>query len=263
MSSSPMVVVDGVSKRFRAPDGAGDEADDPARYALRDVSFNVARGECVSLLGPSGCGKTTLLRMVAGLMQPSMGTITVAGARVERPQRDRCMVFQHFGLLPWRTVLDNVAFPLELDGMPAKERLALAADFLKLVGLSGYAQHYPHQISGGMQQRVGIARALAREPILLMMDEPFGALDSQTREQLQDEFLRIWQITRKTVLLVTHAIDEAILLSRRIIVMTAGPGCIKETVDVPFPMEDREPKAIRASAAFTEQSAFLRNLLRH
>jgi NitT/TauT family transport system ATP-binding protein len=259
-----MVIVDGVSKWFSASGSAGASgASDTVRYALRDINFEVGRGECVSLLGPSGCGKTTLLRMVAGLMQPSSGTISVEGKPVTRPQRDRCMVFQNFGLLPWRTILDNVAFPLELDGIKASERYEIAAEHVRLVGLVGYEKHYPHQLSGGMQQRVGIARALARQPILLMMDEPFGALDSQTREQLQEEFLRIWEITRKTVLIVTHAIDEAILLSSRILVFATNPGRIREVIEVPFAMENRDAQALRKTPVFVEQSAHLREMLRH
>jgi NitT/TauT family transport system ATP-binding protein len=249
-----------VSKWFS---GAAGAQDGERNFALKDVSFVAHKGECISLLGPSGCGKTTLLRMVAGLLAPSVGTISVAGEVVRRPLRDRCMVFQHFGLLPWRTLLDNVAFPLELDGMAPAERRAASAEVLELVGLSAFARHYPHQISGGMQQRVGLARALVRQPILLMMDEPFGALDSQTREEIQEEFLRIWALTRQTVLLVTHAIDEAILLSSRVIVMANGPGRIKEFVDVPFPMEGRDPLAIRASRDFVELSVHLRDQLRH
>ena len=258
-----MVRAESVSKWFRSDrDGRGDDVAQQ-RYALKDISFSVDRGECVALLGPSGCGKTTLLRMVAGLLKPSAGDLIVDRKTVTGPKRDRCMVFQHFGLLPWRSLRENVAFPLELDGVGAGERHTRAAEMLGLVGLSAYEQHYPHEISGGMQQRVGIARALIRKPILLLMDEPFGALDSQTREELQEEFLQIWAKTRCTVLVVTHSIDEAILLSHRIIVMTGGPGQIREIADVPFAMEGRESGAVRAAAAFVEQGAHLRNLLRH
>lgn len=260
-----MIVAHGVSKWFRVnnDEKAASAANPAIRYALRDVSFSVSRGECISLLGPSGCGKTTLLRMIAGLLKPSGGNITVDGTPVVKPQRDRCMVFQHFGLLPWRSVLENIAFPLELDGFPKKERIEAAQELLSLVGLSDYARHFPHEISGGMQQRVGIARALVRKPILLMMDEPFGALDSQTREELQEEFLRIRQLTNQTVVLVTHAIDEAILLSNRVIVMDSAPGRIKECVDIPFPMEDRDALELRASPQFVDLSRHLRDQLRH
>jgi NitT/TauT family transport system ATP-binding protein len=262
--ADPMIVADGVSKWFDLDNKRGRQNDLPrGRYALQDVSFSIDRGECVSLLGPSGCGKTTLLRMVAGLLKPSHGSITVAGRTVHRPERDRCFVFQHFGLLPWRNVLENIAFPLELDGCGKADRHNTAREMLGLVGLSSYAEHYPHEISGGMQQRVGIARALVRKPILLMMDEPFGALDSQTREQLQEEFLRIREVTGQTVLLVTHSIDEAVLLSSRIIVMDASPGRIKELVEVPFPLDHRDGMELRSSSVFGELSRHLRDQLRH
>ena len=261
-----MIAAHAVSKWFRVSgDGAGKDAGTAPqiRYALKDVSFSVARGECIALLGPSGCGKTTLLRMIAGLLKPSGGSVVVDGNAVTKPQRDRCMVFQHFGLLPWRNVLENIAFPLELDGFSRDKRLEAAREMLSLVGLSDYARHFPHEISGGMQQRVGIARALVRKPILLMMDEPFGALDSQTREQLQEEFLRIRSLTGQTVILVTHAIDEAILLSNRVIVMDSGPGRIREIVEIPFPMENRDAVEMRATPTFVELSRHLRDQLRH
>jgi len=264
-AATAMIVAHGVSKWFRVNnEGPAKAPVGPSvRYALRDVNFSVSRGECISLLGPSGCGKTTLLRMIAGLLKPSGGSIVVDGAPVEKPQRDRCMVFQHFGLLPWRNVLENIAFPLELDGYSKAERLDAAQELLSLVGLSDYARHFPHEISGGMQQRVGIARALVRKPILLMMDEPFGALDSQTREQLQEEFLRIRELTKQTVVLVTHAIDEAILLSDRVVVMDSNPGRIKECVDVPFEAQSRDALEMRASPQFVELSRHLRDQLRH
>ncbi|MET0279129.1 MAG: ABC transporter ATP-binding protein [Pseudorhodoplanes sp.] len=262
-AAEAMITANAVSKWFRVNNDGKSSAAPELRYALKDVSLQVARGECIALLGPSGCGKTTLLRMIAGLLKPSGGSIFVDGAPVLKPQRDRCMVFQHFGLLPWRNVLENIAFPLELDGFSKPQRLEKAQELMSLVGLSDYARHYPHEISGGMQQRAGLARALVRKPILLMMDEPFGALDSQTREQLQEEFLGIRQLTGQTVILVTHAIDEAILLSNRVIVMDSGPGRIKEIVDIPFAMENRDALEMRAAPVFVELSRHLRDQLRH
>ena len=227
--------------------------------ALDGVRFTVQRGEFVSLLGPSGCGKTTLLRIIAGLIAADQGEVLVDGAPVTGPRKDRCMVFQHFGLLPWRTVLGNVEFPLELDGVPKADRRVSAEACLQLVGLRGREQHYPHELSGGMQQRVGIARALMRKPVLLLMDEPFGSLDAQTREQLQEEFLRIWAVTRNTVLFVTHSIDEALVLSNRILVFTPGPGRIRAELDVQL---DRTAGDVRASPEFGKLRAEIRDLLR-
>jgi len=180
-----MVAYENVSKFFpvRAPSGRKDRPD--LMVALDRVSATVRNGEFVTLLGPSGCGKTTLLRLTAGLVRADEGRITIKGTPVSRPRKDACTVFQNFGLLPWRTVTENVEFPLEIDGVAMAERRDTAAHFIRLVGLSAFSDHYPHELSGGMQQRVGIARALMRRPILILMDEPFGALDAQTREQLQ------------------------------------------------------------------------------
>ena len=198
------------------------ENNDPSRpglVALYDVSFSVRKNEFVCLLGPSGCGKTTLIRVIAGLIAADKGDILVNHAPVTAPGRDRCMVFQQFGLLPWRTVLANVEFGLEIEGVASAERKKIARRYLELVGLDGFENYYPHQISGGMQQRVGIARALSKEPDILLMDEPFGAVDAQTREQLQEELLKIWAKTDTTVLFVTHSIDESVYLSDRVIIM--------------------------------------------
>jgi NitT/TauT family transport system ATP-binding protein len=237
----------------------------PGEYltALDDVSLSVGDGEIVSLLGPSGCGKTTLLRIVAGLLPRDAGSIEIDGREPTGPEKGNGFVFQNFGLLPWRTVIANVAFPLEVDGVPRPERLARAQDLLDLVGLSGFERHYPHEISGGMQQRVGIARALLRRPRLLLMDEPFGALDAQTREELQEEFLRIWDRHRTTVLFVTHSIDEALLLSHRVAVFTRGPGRIKAVVDVPLGQDERRAGDVRTLPRFVERQHHLRELMRH
>jgi NitT/TauT family transport system ATP-binding protein len=191
---------------------------------LVDFTLHATSGEFVSLIGPSGCGKTTLLRIVAGLLDASGGTVVVDGQRSESPSRDKAVVFQHFNLFPWRTALANAAYGLEIQGVPRKDREERAMEWLVKLGLERYAGHYPAEISGGMRQRVGIARALAIEPKLLLMDEPFGALDALTREHLQGELQRIAENTDLTILFVTHSIDEALYLSDRIIVMGTHPG---------------------------------------
>ena len=229
--------------------------------ALENIDLKVRRGEFLSLLGPSGCGKTTLLRMIAGLIPTTEGLIAIDGESVTKPSKKTAMVFQNFGLLPWRTVQHNVEFALELDGIAAAQRASIALEYLSIVGLAKYTQHYPHELSGGMQQRVGIARALTRKPLLLLMDEPFGALDAQTREELQEEFMKIWATTRATVIFVTHSIDEALVMSDRIAVFGARPGHIKAIVDSPF--EHRSAGTdVRLDPAFISSRAALRQLLR-
>jgi NitT/TauT family transport system ATP-binding protein len=217
----------------------------PGLVALYDICLSVRKKEFVCLLGPSGCGKTTLIRIIAGLLPADRGEVLVNGNAVTAPGRDRCMVFQQFGLLPWRTVLGNVEFGLEIEGVPREERRDISRKYLELVGLKGFEDYYPHQISGGMQQRVGIARALSKKPDILLMDEPFGAVDAQTREQLQEELLKIWAKTDTTVLFVTHSIDESIYLSDRVVVMHSRPGRIKEevVVDLPRPRWEGDVKA--------------------
>lgn len=228
-----MITFENVSKFFQERKTAG-HAPTTMNVALDRVNASVNKGEFISLLGPSGCGKTTLLRIVAGLMRPDEGVVMVQGVPVSAPRRDACMVFQNFGLLPWRSALGNVEFPLELDGVSEKVRREEARRLLKLVGLENFNNHFPHELSGGMQQRVAIARALVRKPILILMDEPFGALDAQTREQLQEDFLKIWSNTGATVLFVTHSIDEALLLSDRIFVFSTAPGRVHKIVDSPL-----------------------------
>jgi NitT/TauT family transport system ATP-binding protein len=233
----------------------------PGLVALYNVSLFIRRNEFVSLLGPSGCGKTTLIRIVAGLLSADRGEIMVNGQVVSEPGRDRCMVFQQFGLLPWRTVLTNVEFGLEIEGVPKGERRQVAEKYLELVGLKGFENYYPHQISGGMQQRVGIARALSKKPDILLMDEPFGAVDAQTREQLQEELLKIWSGTDTTVVFVTHSIDEAVYLSDRVVVMQARPGRIKEEVAVDLP-RPRWEGDVKADPRFAQLRSHLRESLR-
>jgi NitT/TauT family transport system ATP-binding protein len=203
--------------------------------ALKDFNVTVEEGEFVSIVGPSGCGKSTFLNVLLGLIPPVSGEMAINGKRVEGPGQDRAMVFQEFGLLPWRTVLNNVELGLELRGVPTAERRPTCQKFIEMVGLSGFEGHYPHELSGGMKQRVGIARALASDPEVLLMDEPFAALDAQTRDIMQAELLRIWQEAKKTVLFVTHQIEEAVYLSDRVIVMTKRPGRTKKIVDIPLP----------------------------
>jgi len=233
----------------------------PGLVALHNVSFSVRKNEFVCLLGPSGCGKTTLIRIVAGLIRADRGEIRVNGTPVTAPGRDRCMVFQQFGLLPWRTVLSNVEFGLEIEGVARAERQKIAREYLALVGLNGFEHYYPHQISGGMQQRVGIARALSKKPDILLMDEPFGAVDAQTREQLQEELLKIWAKTDTTVIFVTHSIDESIYLSDRVIIMQSRPGRIKEEVAIDLP-RPRWEGDVKADPRFAELRAQIRESLR-
>ena len=201
--------------------------------ALVDINLSIAEGEFICLLGPSGCGKSTLLKIIAGLIPATSGRIAINGKAVSGPGPERAVVFQDYALFPWMTVRDNVEFGLEARKLPPAERRQVSSRLLKVVGLSDFAERFPHQLSGGMKQRVSIARALAVDPSLLLMDEPFGALDAQTRQLLQDELLRIWREYRKTVVFVTHSIEEAIYLSDRIAVMTARPGRIKQIVMVP------------------------------
>ena len=203
--------------------------------ALSNFNLEVGRGEFVSIVGPSGCGKSTFLNMLLGLIQPGAGEMRIDGTPITGPGQERAMVFQEFGLLPWRTVQANVELGLELKGVPAAQRAARGRDLINLVGLNGFERHYPHELSGGMKQRVGLARALATDPEVLLMDEPFAALDAQTRDLMQMELLQIWERTNKTVLFVTHSIEEAAYLSDRVIVMTARPGRTKNIVKIDLP----------------------------
>jgi NitT/TauT family transport system ATP-binding protein len=200
--------------------------------ALDDISLEVADQEFAVIVGPSGCGKSSLLRLVAGLVEPTSGEITLDGTPVTRPGKDRGMVFQSYTLFPWLTVRDNVEFGLRIGGIPAEKRKHISDHFISEVGLEGFENSYPKQLSGGMMQRVALARALANDPEILLMDEPFGALDSQTRSLMQELLLQIWEHSHKTVLFITHDIDEAILLGDRVHVMTARPGRIKERVEI-------------------------------
>jgi len=203
--------------------------------ALKDFSLEVGRGEFVSIVGPSGCGKSSFLNILLGLIKPDSGEIQLNNAPITGPGQERAMVFQEFGLLPWRTVTANVELGLELKGIAPALRAERATELITLVGLKDFARHYPHELSGGMKQRVGLARALATEPEVLLMDEPFAALDAQTRDLMQMELLQIWEHTKKTVLFVTHSIEEAAYLSDRVIVMTARPGRTKDILKIDLP----------------------------
>jgi NitT/TauT family transport system ATP-binding protein len=222
--------------------------------AVTDVSLEIHTGEFVSIVGPSGCGKTTLLNVVAGFIPPSEGAITLGGRQVRGPGPDRGVVFQNFALFPWKTVLDNVAFGLKMRGLPRPERERIAREYVALVGLSGAEARYPNELSGGMQQRVGVARALANSPDLLLMDEPFASVDAQTRMTLQEELTRIWEARHPTILFVTHDVDEAVFLSDRVIVLTRSPGTVRAEIPSALPrprswtrlVEDPQFKALVA-----------------
>jgi NitT/TauT family transport system ATP-binding protein len=202
---------------------------------FRDINLDVGKSEIVAIVGPSGCGKTTLLRCIDGLITPSTGEITVEGERVDAPLPGIAMVFQHFGLFPWKTVHANVAYGLRLAGVSAAQIAERVPYFIKLVGLAGFENAYPYQLSGGMQQRCGLARALAIEPRVLLMDEPFAAVDAQTREILQFELLRIWQMRPTTMVFVTHSIEEAVLMGDRVVVLKGRPSSVFEEIEVDLP----------------------------
>jgi ABC-type nitrate/sulfonate/bicarbonate transport system ATPase subunit len=221
------VEVRGVNKSF--PRHGGGEL-----RVLNDVSFSLDAGTFMCLVGPSGCGKSTLLRIIDGLIPPDSGEVVIGGEKVRQPSLDRGFVFQQFNLLPWRTVLGNVEFGLENLGVKKQERRRRAHEVIKLVDLEGFETYYPSQLSGGMQQRVGLARAIAVEPTILLIDEPFGSVDDQTRMLLQDELLKIWEQAQKTVIFVTHDIEEALYLGDKIVVMRARPSRITRILEVPF-----------------------------
>jgi NitT/TauT family transport system ATP-binding protein len=249
------VVVRGVSKTF--PSKAGEVR------ALADVDLTVGEGEFVSLIGPSGCGKSTLMRLIADLDTPTTGTIEVFGKPADRARRDQDygIAFQQSGLLPWRTVAANIALPLELHGIAAAERAARVAELAELVGLSDFADRHPDQLSGGMQQRVAIARALAERPRLLLMDEPFGALDEMTRERMQAELARITAETGAAVVFVTHSIPEAVFLSDRVVVLSARPGRITDVLETGFGADAPRDESLREAPAFFERVTAVREAL--
>jgi NitT/TauT family transport system ATP-binding protein len=224
--SRAVIEIDGITKTYQTSEG-----DVPS---LRPVDISIENGEFVVIVGPSGCGKTTLLKMIAGLLRPSSGEIRVDGRAVTRPYRDVGIVFQSPLLLPWRRVIDNVMMPVEVKGLSRVTYRKRALDLIKMVGLEGFEKHYPWQLSGGMQQRVSICRALVHDPKIVLMDEPFGALDAMTRERMNVELQRIQLETRKTVLLITHSIPEAVFLGDRVLVMTPRPGAVAAVYQIPL-----------------------------
>jgi NitT/TauT family transport system ATP-binding protein len=228
----------------------GENGGPPDRFtALEDVTLDVRSGEFLALVGPSGCGKSTLLDLLGGLAVPTSGRILIDGQPIAGPARDRGIVFQQYALFPWRTAAQNVEFGLDVAGLKPKQRRDVARRYLDLVGLLAFADRYPHELSGGMKQRVAIARSLAYDPEVLLMDEPFAALDAQTRETLQGELLRIWRTTGKTIVFITHGIDEAVVLGQRVAIMTSRPGRIKQVIDVPAELHS-ETEDVRSLPAF-------------
>jgi NitT/TauT family transport system ATP-binding protein len=255
-SSSPVVQVKNVNRRFKTPDRR-------IVSALEDVNLSIYPNEFISIIGPSGCGKSTLLRIVADLLPPTDGEVTVNGKspKLARTNREYGMVFQQAVLYDWRSVLKNIELPLEIMGWKPAERTERAKEMLSLVELSDFSSHYPWQLSGGMQQRVAIARALAFKPSLLLMDEPFGALDEMTRERMNNELLKIWTKTQTTVIFITHSLQEAVYLSSRVIVMSARPGRIVKDIPIPLPYP-RTPETRDSEEFFhlvTEVRSGLRN----
>jgi len=241
MADGTKIVVDHASKLFL----------EGTVVAFRNVELNVRSNEVLCIVGPSGCGKTTLLRCIGGLLAPSSGQVLIDGHIVHSPRPGVAIVFQHFGLLPWKTVVDNVGFGLKVAGVPRQQLAERVEHYIRLVGLAGFENQYPYQLSGGMQQRVGLARALATHPEILLMDEPFASVDAQTREVLQEELLSLHERERKTMVFITHSIDEALVLGDRVAVMATRPGRVKEVLTVNF-ARPRDPAAVRAEPRYTE-----------
>jgi NitT/TauT family transport system ATP-binding protein len=253
-SETAVIEAVGVGKTYPGSDGH------PPFTALQGADLTIREGEFISLIGPSGCGKTTLLKMIDGLMPYDQGELRVLGAPVTGPGPERAVVFQNFALLPWLTVLDNVAFGLRLRGMDKEEREQIAHRNIEMVGLKGFATAYPRQLSGGMQQRVGLARALSVDPSILLMDEPFGSLDAQTRNLMQADLLRVWDASRKTVVFVTHAMDEAVFLSDRVVLMATRPGRVSEIIDIDLPRPRTDET--RTDPRFVELTSYVWDRLR-
>jgi len=250
-----------VSKVFKIRDSKERRGENKEFTAIDNVHFSVKSGEFLALVGPSGCGKSTLLDLLGGLTKPTSGQILIDGKPISGPGLDRGIVFQQYALFPWKTAKGNIEFGLEAKGIPKKERTEIARHFLALVGLSGFEDRYPHELSGGMKQRIAIARSLAYDPDVLLMDEPFAALDAQTRETLQSELLRIWEKTKKTIVFITHGIDEAVYLGERVAVMTSRPGTIKQMIQNPIHSRDQD-EDIRSTPEFAQARHQIWDLLR-
>src|SRR6056297_221783 len=254
----PAIELRGIRKTFRL----SEERNAQTVLALDGVDLSIRQGEFLTIIGPSGCGKTTLLRIIASLAAPDEGEVLVEGEPVTEPGIKRAMVFQTFGLFPWKTVLDNVTFPLAVRKFPRDEAREIAMRHIRQVGLEKFVNAHPHQLSGGMQQRVGLARALSTGADILLMDEPFGAIDAQTRELMQEELMRIWQDEKKTVVFITHDLDEAVLLADRVMLMSRGPGRIRELIDVDLP-RPRFDYDVRGHANFAKVRGHLWHELRN
>jgi len=229
---------------------------DDSMTALMNVNLTIEDNEFVTMIGPSGCGKTTLLRIIGGLVEPSSGSVKINGQTVKGPGLDRAIVFQNFALMPWADVLTNAAFGLEIRGLGKQERAERAREYLELVGMAGFDRRLPKELSGGMMQRVGLARALAVEPEILLMDEPLGALDQLTRRHLQEETIRIWEHDRKTALFITHDMEEAVVLADRVVLMSSRPGRIEEVIEVDIP-RPRDPNDHEQSLRIAEIREYL------
>lgn len=258
MLDTPAIELRGIRKTFKL----SEERNAKTVLALDGIDLSFRKGEFTTIIGPSGCGKTTLLRIIASLETADEGDVLVDGDIVTEPGIRRAMVFQNFGLFPWKTVIDNVMFPLKLRNFPEEEARSKAIKQIKQVGLEKFSDAHPHQLSGGMQQRVGLARALATGADILLMDEPFGAIDAQTRELMQEEMMRICEEEKKTVIFITHDLDEAVMLADRVLLMSRGPGKVRELIDVDLP-RPRFEYDVRAHKAFAEVRGHLWHELRN
>ncbi len=244
-TNAAKIRVSGLRHQYRTSDGQ-------ALLAIEDLSFEVADGDVLTVVGPSGCGKSTLVHLLAGLVRPSAGTLIVDGQLVRGPGRDRGVVFQELAILPWRTVRGNIGHGLEIARVPRMERERIVGGYIEMVGLRGFEERYPHELSGGMKQRVAVARTLAADPKVILMDEPFASVDAQTRITLQEELLRISLQTRKTIIFVTHSVDEAVFLGDRVLVLTRRPGRLKEVVEVPLSRASRTWDGVAGNPSFLE-----------
>lgn len=253
---APKIQVIGIKHEYRqAETGA-------AVLALQDLSFDVRAGEFLCIVGPSGCGKSTLLSLIAGLIAPLDGQILLDAAAIKGPSATRGMVFQEFAILPWRTVAANIGHGLELRNVSKAERARVVAHFVEMMNLRGFENRYPHELSGGMKQRVAVARTLAANPEVMLMDEPFAALDAQTRITLEEETVQIAMITSKTVIFVTHSVEEAVFLGDRVVIFTRRPGTVKETVEVSIPREERVWSEVASDARFVEARDYVMRSVR-